>query len=175
MREMSMIDTLTKIERSAINTTSTMMMMMMMLSPFSTPTSIPTLPSLFKIWPFSPIFAKSANTMKKRASTVAINTETRREKARLLEQVLKLQRLALKEVKELSPQEFVARNDLALVLTYMINLILNGTPALTKQATRGWASSTTTGADIKFDSNKNQIIRVVFCCFSWRNFPFSWV
>ncbi|KAK1400132.1 Syntaxin-71 [Heracleum sosnowskyi] len=99
--------------------------------------------------------AESATTEKKRASAVAINAEIRRTKARLLEQVPKLQRLALKKVKGLSPQEFAARNDLALALTDRINAIPDGTPAVPKQTTGGWASSTTTRADIKFDSDGN--------------------
>lgn len=57
-------------------------------------------------------------------------------------------------MKGLSPQEFAARNDLALALTDRINAIPDGTPAVPKQTTGGWASSTTTRADIKFDSGK---------------------
>ncbi|XP_074368940.1 uncharacterized protein LOC141708970 [Apium graveolens] len=76
-------------------------------------------------------------------------------KTRLLEQVPKLQELALKKVKGLSPQEFAARNDLALALTDRINAIPDGTPAVPKQTTGGWAFSATTRADFQFDSDGN--------------------
>ncbi|KAI4300258.1 hypothetical protein L6164_033655 [Bauhinia variegata] len=95
--------------------------------------------------------AETANKEKSRASTVAINAEIRRTKARLLEEVPKLQRLAMKKVKGLSSEEFAARNDLVLALPERIQAIPDGTPAPPKQ-TGGWASSASR-TEIKFDSD----------------------
>ncbi|MCH95321.1 syntaxin-71-like, partial [Trifolium medium] len=77
--------------------------------------------------------AETASKEKNRASTVAINAEIRRTKARLLEEIPKLQRLAVKKVKGLSSQEFAARNDLVLSLPERIQAIPDGTPAVPKQ------------------------------------------
>ncbi|RDY00098.1 Syntaxin-71 [Mucuna pruriens] len=95
--------------------------------------------------------AETASKEKSKASTVAINAEIRRTKARLLEEVPKLQRLAMKKVKGLSSQEFAARNDLVLALPERIQAIPDGTPAAPKQ-TGGWAASASRPA-IKFDSD----------------------
>ncbi|XP_061345756.1 syntaxin-71-like [Gastrolobium bilobum] len=95
--------------------------------------------------------AETASKEKSRASTVAINAEIRRTKARLLEEVPKLQRLAVKKVKGLSSQEFAARNDLVLALPDRIQAIPDGTPAAPKQ-TGGWAASASR-PEIKFDSD----------------------
>ncbi|KAK4755284.1 hypothetical protein SAY87_009041 [Trapa incisa] len=94
--------------------------------------------------------AEAASNEKNRASTVAMNAEIRRTKARLLEEVPKLQRLAMKKVQGLSSEEFVARSDLVLVLPNRIQSIPDGTAPLPKQ-TGGWASSTSR-AEIRFDS-----------------------
>ncbi|RDY00815.1 Syntaxin-71, partial [Mucuna pruriens] len=95
--------------------------------------------------------AETASKEKGKASAVAINAEIRRTKARLLEEVPKLQRLAVKKVKGLSSQEFAARNDLALALPDRIQAIPDGAPAAPKQ-TGGWAASASR-AEIKFDSD----------------------
>ncbi|CAJ2656666.1 unnamed protein product [Trifolium pratense] len=95
--------------------------------------------------------AETASKDRGKASAVAINAEIRRTKARLLEEVPKLQRLAVKKVKGLSSQEFAARNDLVLALPERIQAIPDGTPAAPKQ-TGGWASSASR-AEIKFDSD----------------------
>ncbi|XP_057425473.1 syntaxin-71-like [Lotus japonicus] len=95
--------------------------------------------------------AETASKEKGKASAVAINAEIRRTKARLLEEVPKLQKLAVKKVKGLSSQEFAARNDLVLALPERIQAIPDGTPAAPKQ-TGGWASSGSR-PDIKFDSD----------------------
>ncbi|KAK7337051.1 hypothetical protein VNO77_17609 [Canavalia gladiata] len=95
--------------------------------------------------------AETASKEKSRASAVAINAEIRRIKARLLEEVPKLQRLAVKKVKGLSSQEFAARNDLVLALPERIQAIPDGTPAAPKQ-TGGWAVSASR-PEIKFDSD----------------------
>ncbi|XP_004497491.1 syntaxin-71-like [Cicer arietinum] len=95
--------------------------------------------------------AETASKDRGKASAVAINAEIRRTKARLLEEVPKLQRLAIKKVKGLSSQEFAARNDLVLALPERIQAIPDGTPAAPKQ-TGGWAASASR-AEIKFDSD----------------------
>ncbi|PSS23666.1 Syntaxin-71 like [Actinidia chinensis var. chinensis] len=88
---------------------------------------------------------------KNRASAVAINAEIRRTKARLLEEVPKLQRLAVKKVKGLSTEELAARNDLVLALPDRIEAIPDGTASATKQTGRWVASASRT--EIKFDSD----------------------
>ncbi|RYR50881.1 hypothetical protein Ahy_A06g025882 isoform A [Arachis hypogaea] len=95
--------------------------------------------------------AEQASKEKGKASAVAINAEIRRTKARLLEEVPKLQRLAMKKVKGLSSQEFAARNDLVLALPERIQAIPDGTPAAPKQ-TGGWTASASR-PEIKFDSD----------------------
>ncbi|KAK2418150.1 syntaxin [Trifolium repens] len=95
--------------------------------------------------------AETASKEKNRASIVAINAEIRRTKARLLEEIPKLQRLAVKKVKGLSSQEFAARNDLVLSLPERIQAIPDGTPAAPKQ-TGGWGASASR-PEIKFDSD----------------------
>ncbi|KAA8516535.1 hypothetical protein F0562_016959 [Nyssa sinensis] len=95
--------------------------------------------------------AEAASKEKNRASVVAINAEIRRTKARLLEEVPKLQRLAVKKVKGLSIEELTARNDLALALPDRIQAIPDGTASAPKQ-TGGWAASASR-TEIKFDSD----------------------
>ncbi|BBH06011.1 Syntaxin-71 [Prunus dulcis] len=72
--------------------------------------------------------AEIASKEKNKASAVALNAEIRRTKARLLEEVPKLQRLAVKKVKGLSTQDFAARNDLVHALPDRIQDIPDGTP-----------------------------------------------
>ncbi|CAN6723707.1 unnamed protein product [Malus baccata var. baccata] len=95
--------------------------------------------------------AEIASKEKNRASAVALTAEIRRTKARLLEEVPKLQRLAVKKVKGLSSQDFAARNDLVLALPDRIQDIPDGTPAAPKQTGGGWAASASR-TEIKFDS-----------------------
>ncbi|XP_027935771.1 syntaxin-71-like [Vigna unguiculata] len=107
--------------------------------------------------------AETASKEKSKASTVAINAEIRRTKARLLEEVPKLQNLAMKkdgsslslllesQVKGLSSQEFAARNGLVLALPDRIQAIPDGTPAVPRQ-TGSWAASSSRPG-IKFDSD----------------------
>ncbi|KAM0991035.1 hypothetical protein ACFX13_009596 [Malus domestica] len=95
--------------------------------------------------------AEIASKEKNRASAVALNAEIRRTKARLLEEVPKLQRLAVKKVKGLSSQDFAARNDLVHALPDRIQDIPDGTPAAPKQTGGGWAASASR-TEIKFDS-----------------------
>ncbi|WMV52350.1 hypothetical protein MTR67_045735 [Solanum verrucosum] len=95
--------------------------------------------------------AETASNEKNRASVVAINAEIRRTKARLLEEVPKLQRLAVRKVKGLSGEELAARNDLVLALPDRINAIPDGSAAPPKQ-TGGWRASGSR-TEIKFDSD----------------------
>ncbi|XP_058082305.1 syntaxin-71 [Magnolia sinica] len=93
--------------------------------------------------------AEVASTEKNRAAAVAMNAEIRRTKARLLEEVPKLQRLALKKVKGLSKEELATRNDLVLALPERIQAIPDGTATASKQG-GGWTASAS-GPQIKFD------------------------
>ncbi|KAI7998308.1 Syntaxin-71 [Camellia lanceoleosa] len=95
--------------------------------------------------------AEAASNEKSRASAVAINAEIRRNKARLLEEVPKLERLAIKKVKGLSTEELAARNDLVLALPDRIQAIPDGTAAAPKQS-GGWTGSASR-TEIKFDSD----------------------
>ncbi|KAJ6407421.1 hypothetical protein OIU84_010839 [Salix udensis] len=88
---------------------------------------------------------------KSKASAVALNAELRRTKARLLEEVPKLQRLAIKKVKGLSTEELAARNDLVLALPDRIQAIPDGSSAALNQ-TGGWGTSAPR-TEIKFDSD----------------------
>ncbi|KAG9447973.1 hypothetical protein H6P81_014101 [Aristolochia fimbriata] len=95
--------------------------------------------------------AETASMETNRASSVAINAEIRRTKARLMEEVPKLQRLAIKKVKGLSGEELAARNDLVLALPERIQSIPDGTAPGSKK-TGGWAGSGSR-MEIRFDSN----------------------
>ncbi|KAG0454701.1 hypothetical protein HPP92_023993 [Vanilla planifolia] len=94
--------------------------------------------------------AELASQEKNRAVVVAMNAEIRRTKAKLLEEVPKLQRLAHKKVKGLSPEEHGARNDMVLALPDKIQAIPDGTSNGAKQ-TGGWTASASR-MEIKFDS-----------------------
>ncbi|KAL1541292.1 Syntaxin-71, variant 4 [Salvia divinorum] len=97
--------------------------------------------------------AETAANEKSRASAVAINAELRRTKARLLEEVPKLQRLAVKKVKGLSTEELTARNDLVHVLPDRIQAIPDGSAAPPKSS-GGWGTSASAPrTEIKFDSD----------------------
>ncbi|KAG6403749.1 hypothetical protein SASPL_135980 [Salvia splendens] len=123
--------------------------------------------------------AETASNEKSRASAVAINAELRRTKARLLEEVPKLQRLAVKKksrtdeladvqfkmpngcfhqvnsllVKGLSTEELTARNDLVHVLPDRIQAIPDGSAAPPKSS-GGWGTSASAPrTEIKFDSD----------------------
>nr|GEW82685.1 syntaxin/epimorphin, conserved site-containing protein [Tanacetum cinerariifolium] len=97
--------------------------------------------------------AETAKNEKNRASVVAINAEIRRTKAKLIEEVPKLQRLAMKKVKGLAPEEFAARNDLVQALPDRIQAIPDGGAAAPKPAGGGWAASASRTNNIKFDSD----------------------
>ncbi|KAF6134634.1 hypothetical protein GIB67_002035, partial [Kingdonia uniflora] len=86
-----------------------------------------------------------------RAALVAMNAEIRRTKARLLEEVVKLQRLANKKVKGIIKEELNTRNDLVLVLSERIQAITDRTANGAKQ-TGDWGVSR---QEIKFDSHSD--------------------
>ncbi|KAL6577116.1 Syntaxin-71 [Orobanche minor] len=86
-----------------------------------------------------------------RATVVALNAEVRRTKARLMDEVHKLQKLAQKKVKNLSREEIEARSDLVLTLPDRIQAIPDGRRGALKQ-TQGWGAS---NKYIKFDSDGN--------------------
>ncbi|CAE6078552.1 unnamed protein product [Arabidopsis arenosa] len=83
-----------------------------------------------------------------KAKAVAMNAEIRRTKARLLEGIPKLQRLALKQVKGLSKEELDVRNDLVLSLRDKIEAI----PETSAPVVGGWEASTSY-SNIRFDTN----------------------
>ncbi|KAF3637197.1 Syntaxin-71 [Capsicum annuum] len=105
--------------------------------------------------------AETAANEKNRASVVAINAEIRRTKARLLEEVPKLQRLAVRKVKGLSGEELAARNDLVLALPDRINAIPDGSAAPPKQS-GGWRASGSR-TEIKFDSVYTSLLLPALC------------
>ncbi|VVB06500.1 unnamed protein product [Arabis nemorensis] len=82
-----------------------------------------------------------------RAKSVAMNAEIRRTKARLLDGIPKLQRLALKKVKGISKEELEGRNDLVLSLRDKLEAI----PEVFAPV-NGWAASTSY-SNIRFDTN----------------------
>ncbi|KAK4780528.1 hypothetical protein SAY87_016634 [Trapa incisa] len=95
-----------------------------------------------------------ATVEKNRATSVALNAEVRRAKARLLEEIPKLHKLAQKKVKGLSKEELVTRGDLVLVLQGRIEAIPDGSAAAAKQG-GGWSTSAS-HKNIKFDSSADE-------------------
>ncbi|XP_074332078.1 syntaxin-71-like [Apium graveolens] len=95
----------------------------------------------------------------RRAIAVAINAEIRRSKARLLEDIPKLQRLAFKKVKGLSKEELEARSELVIALKERIEAVPDGSTVATKQTGGFTASGSNAGfifnstSDGKFDSD----------------------
>ncbi|XP_052174089.1 syntaxin-71-like isoform X2 [Diospyros lotus] len=86
-----------------------------------------------------------------RASVAAMNAEIRRAKARMMEEVPKLQKLALKKVKGLSKDDLANRSDIVIALSERIQSIPDGTTSA--KQTGGWGSSS--HKNIKFDSDGN--------------------
>ncbi|ONI23185.1 hypothetical protein PRUPE_2G173700 [Prunus persica] len=97
--------------------------------------------------------SEMVSTEKNRATAVAMNAEIRRTKARLLEELPKLRRLAPKKVKGLSKEDLVARSDLVSVLKERIESIPDGSTSGAKQ-TGGWTDSAPY-AGIKIDSTSD--------------------
>nr|ADE75981.1 unknown [Picea sitchensis] len=88
---------------------------------------------------------------KNRAVVATLNAEIRRTKARLHEEIPKLQKLAQKKVKGVSKEDIVARNDLVSALADKIDSIPDGTNAGTVR-TAAWKTSATR-MEIKIDSS----------------------
>ncbi|CAN1308988.1 SYP71 [Linum perenne] len=100
--------------------------------------------------------ADSVASAKNRAAVVAINAEIRRTKARLLDDIPKLQRLAMKKVRGLSIDEMEARSDLVSALKDRIASVPDGSSTAAQQSSNGGggASASSTGipfADGSFD------------------------
>lgn len=98
--------------------------------------------------------ANDAANEKNRAVAVAINAEIRRTKARLREEVPKLQKLAQKKFKGLSNEELAARSDLVMALAEKIESLPDGMGAGTKQTGGLWTSNTR--MEIKLDSSASE-------------------
>ncbi|KAF5744690.1 hypothetical protein HS088_TW07G00268 [Tripterygium wilfordii] len=94
--------------------------------------------------------SETASGEMNRAIAVAMNAEVRRTKARLMEEVPKLRKLAQKRVKGLSSEDQAIRCDLVLALPERIQAIPDGPIAAGKQS-GGWATSGS-HKNIKFDS-----------------------
>ncbi|KAK8596013.1 hypothetical protein V6N12_064514 [Hibiscus sabdariffa] len=95
--------------------------------------------------------AEKVYTEKNRAAAVALNAEVRRTKARLMEEVPKLQKLAKKKVKGLSKEEQETRFELVIAIIERIKSIPDGsTPGV--QQTGGWGTSSS-NKNIKFDTS----------------------
>ncbi|XP_022140640.1 syntaxin-71-like [Momordica charantia] len=97
--------------------------------------------------------SETAATEKNRASAVAMNAEVRRKKARLMDEVPKLHKLARKKVKGVPKEELAVRGDLVLALEERIKAIPDGATSAGKQS-GGWASSSSS-KNIKFDSSSD--------------------
>ncbi|KAK4440757.1 syntaxin [Sesamum alatum] len=85
-----------------------------------------------------------------RAAAVAMNAEVRRTKARLMDELPKLKKLAQKKVKGLSKEELEARVELVLALPERIQEIPDSSTA----GPKGWEVSSS-NKNIKFDSDGN--------------------
>ncbi|KAB2012831.1 hypothetical protein ES319_D09G116900v1 [Gossypium barbadense] len=94
------------------------------------------------------------STEKNRAAAVALSAEIRRIKARLMEEVPKLQKLAKKKVKGLSKEDHETRFDMVLALPDRIKAIADGSTAAANQS-GGWGTSSS-NKKIKFDSSEER-------------------
>lgn len=94
--------------------------------------------------------SEAAKIEKSRATAVAMNAEIRRTKARLIEEIPKLQRLAFKQVKGLSKEEREVRSDLVAALKDRIEAVADGNISAAKQG--GDSAPSASHGGIKFDS-----------------------
>ncbi|CAN1145535.1 SYP72 [Linum perenne] len=104
--------------------------------------------------------ADRASKESKRAVIVALNAEIRKTKTRLMDEVTKLQKLALKKVKGLSKEEQAIRADLVLALPERIQAIPDGSTTGANQ-TGGWTSSTS-HKNITFDTSEENLSGAFF-------------
>ncbi|XP_012064852.1 syntaxin-72 [Jatropha curcas] len=91
-----------------------------------------------------------------RASAAAMNAEVRRTKAKLMEELPKLKKLAHKKVKGLSKEDQAIRPDLVLALPERIQAIPDGIAAAASKQTGGWGGSAP-NKNIKFDSSDDYL------------------
>ncbi|GMN44977.1 hypothetical protein TIFTF001_014163 [Ficus carica] len=113
--------------------------------------------------------AEAAAIEKNRASAVAMNAEIRRTKARLLEELPKLQRLAFKKVKGLSEEEVHARKELVSTIKERIEEIPDGTSNGAKP-TEGWIAATSyTGIKIDSTSGNNPFVALQTKLSIWKD------
>ncbi|GAB2275108.1 Syntaxin-71 [Dionaea muscipula] len=94
--------------------------------------------------------SEAASMETSRAKVVAMNAEIRRTKARLMEDVPKLQKLAFKKVKGLSKEDMATRNEMVLVLAERVKAIPDGT--MTDAAKAGGWGTSGPRTNIKFDT-----------------------
>ncbi|RZC70357.1 hypothetical protein C5167_033536 [Papaver somniferum] len=100
--------------------------------------------------------SEAAAIEKNRAAAVAMNAEVRRTKARLMEDLTKLQRLAGKKAKGITREELATRNDLVMVLAERVQAIPDSaTTGANKSG--GWGSSASKKG-IKFDTTSDMRI-----------------
>ncbi|CAN1157339.1 SYP71 [Linum perenne] len=97
--------------------------------------------------------ADSVASAKNRAAVVAINAEIRRTKARLLDDIPKLQRLAMKKVRGLSIDEMEARSDLVSALKDRIASVPDGSSTAAQQSSNGGGGASASSTGMKFNSN----------------------
>ncbi|KAF8083378.1 hypothetical protein N665_0776s0004 [Sinapis alba] len=98
--------------------------------------------------------AELASTESNRAAAVALNAEVRRTKARLAEDVVKLQKLAVKKVKGLTKEERESRCDLVIALADRIQVIPDGHE---RQANNEWGGASAPNKNIKFDISEEDM------------------
>ncbi|XP_013627421.1 PREDICTED: syntaxin-72 isoform X1 [Brassica oleracea var. oleracea] len=98
--------------------------------------------------------AELASTETNRAAAVALNAEVRRTKARLAEDVVKLQKLAVKKVKGLTKEERESRCDLVIALADRIQVIPDGHE---RQANNEWGGASAPNKNIKFDISEEDM------------------
>ncbi|XP_052168783.1 syntaxin-72-like [Oryza glaberrima] len=104
--------------------------------------------------------SERAATETNRAAAAALNSDVRRTKARLAEEVVKLRKLAAKKVKGLSPEEAALRGDLVLALPDRIQSIPDGGSGGGGAADQNGGGNVRPG--IKFDSSAENLDEAYF-------------
>ncbi|XP_015696877.2 syntaxin-71-like isoform X2 [Oryza brachyantha] len=101
--------------------------------------------------------SERAATERNRAAAVALNADVRRTKARLMEEAVKLRKLAAKKVKGLSPEEAELRRDLVSALPHRIQSIPDGGGGGGGGAAVGQNGGGNVRPGIKFDSSAEDL------------------
>ncbi|CAA7027916.1 unnamed protein product [Microthlaspi erraticum] len=101
--------------------------------------------------------AELASTENNRAAAVALNAEVRRTKARLAEDVVKLQKMIVKKEKGLTKERRESRYDLVIALADRIQVIPDGNEHATKQANNEWGGASAPNKNIKFDISEEDM------------------